>query len=68
MAGKGSETKQESETEQSRGKDTREEYGVPTGKCTAKRGLGRRILWRKRKTDYMEARIEEDTRIEANQG
>ena len=44
MAGKGSETKQESETEQSRGKDTREEYGVPTGKCTAKRGLGRRIL------------------------
>jgi len=29
---------------------------VSTEKYAAKRGLGRRILWRKRGTDYMEAR------------
>jgi len=68
MAEKGSETKQELKAEQSRGKNTREEHGTPTGKYTAKRGLGRRILWRKRGTDHMEARIEEDTRIEVNWG
>ena len=56
MVGKGSEIRQESETEQSGGKDTGEEHGVSTEKYAAKRGLGRRILWRKRGTDYMEAR------------
>jgi len=68
MAGKGSETRQESETEQSREKDAREEHSMPIGKCIAKRGLGRRILWKKRRTDHIEARIEENTRIEVNWG
>jgi len=44
MAEKGSETRQELEAEQSRGKNARKEHSVPIGKCTAKRGLGRRIL------------------------
>jgi len=41
---------------------------MPIGKCIAKRGLGRRILWKKRRTDHIEARIEENTRIEVNWG
>jgi len=48
MAEKGSEIRQKSEVEQSRGKDAGEECSASTGKCAAKRGLGRRILWRKR--------------------
>jgi len=53
MARKGGETKQKPETEQSRRESIGEEYGVPRGKCTAKR---RRIIWGKRGTNNVENR------------
>ena len=51
MARKGGETKQKPETEQSRRESIGEKYGVPRGKCTAKR---RRIIWGKRGTNNVE--------------
>jgi len=48
---KSSETRQKPKAEQDRGKSVGEEYGVPRGKCAAKRG---RIIWGKRRTNNME--------------
>jgi len=42
--------RQESETEQSRAEDVREERSVPRGKCAAKG----RVIWRERRTDNAE--------------
>ena len=51
MVRKSSETRQKPKAEQDRGKSVGEEYGVPRGKCAAKRG---RIIWGKRGTNNME--------------
>jgi len=53
VARKGSETGQKPKTKQGRRESTGEEYGMPRGKCTAKR---RRIIWGKRRTNNVENR------------
>ena len=51
MTRKSGETRQKPETEQDRRESIGEEYGVPRGKCAAKR---RKIIWGKRGTNNME--------------
>jgi len=51
VARKSGEVRQKPKTEQSRGESVREEYSMPRGKCTAKRGgsyggRGGQITWR----------------------
>jgi len=55
MARKSSEAGQKSEAKQNRREDVREECSAPRGKCAAKR---RRVIWRKRGTNYMKNRQE----------
>ena len=56
MARESDKIRQEPEAEQGRRKNIREEYGTPRGKCTAKRRIWGRIVWRKRRTNNMESR------------
>jgi len=51
---KGSKVRQKLETKQGKGKNIREEYSVFRGKCTVKRKIWERIIWRERRTDNME--------------
>ena len=53
MVRKSSETGQKPETKQGRRESIGEEYGVPRGKCAAKR---RKIIWGKRGTNNVENR------------
>jgi len=56
VARKSSKVRQESEVEQSKGEDIREECSVPRGKCTAKGRIWGRIIWRKRRANNIESR------------
>ena len=51
MARKSGKTRQKPKVEQGRRESIGEEYGVPRGKCAAKR---RKIIWGKRGTNNME--------------
>ena len=54
MTRKGNKIRQKPETKQGKEKDIGKEYSIPRGKCTAKRKIWKRIIWREGRTDNVE--------------